>query len=275
MNIIERIKRVFSMIKLKSEKEVEIMRESALLVSKTLAMIAQEIGPGKTTLQLDKMAYDFIMDHGAKPGFLGLYDYKYTLCTSVNEEVVHGIPNDNPLKEGDIVSIDCGVLMNGFYGDHAYTFQIGEVSEEVKRLLKVTKESLYLGIKQAKSLNRIGDISYAIQEHAEKHGYGVVRELVGHGLGRKLHEDPPVPNYGKKRRGPLMRSGLVLAIEPMINMGSREVAQLDDGWTIITKDGKPSAHFEHNIAIVNGTPSILSDYNLIETELDKRNYPYV
>jgi len=230
-------------------------------------MLAAELKPGVTTLQLDRLAETFIRDHGGEPGFLGLYDFPNTLCTSVNAQVVHGIPNDVPLKEGDVVSIDCGVKMNGFYGDHAYTFAVGEVSEEVKKLLEVTKKSLYLGIEQMKTGNRIGDISYAIQSYTEAHGYGVVRELVGHGLGRSMHEKPEVPNYGRKGSGKRIKEGLVLAIEPMINLGTRHVQQLDDGWTIITRDRKASAHFEHDVAVVDGKPEILSTFDFIEEAL--------
>ncbi len=255
------------MIIYKSKEEIELIRESALLVSKTLGMLAKEVKPGVTTLYLDKLAEEFIRDHGGEPGFLGLYDFPNTLCTSVNAEVVHGIPNDRPLEEGDIVSIDCGVKMNGFYGDHAYTFAVGEVSDEVKQLLEVTKKSLYLGIEQMKKGNRIGDISHAIQAYTESFGYGVVRELVGHGLGRSMHEKPEVPNYGRKGSGKRIKEGLVLAIEPMINLGSRHVQQLEDGWTIITRDRKPSAHFEHDVAVVNGKPEILSTFDYIEEAL--------
>ena len=257
------------MIKLKSSEEIELMRESAQLVSKTLGMLALEIKPGTTTSYLDKLAETFIKDHQAFPGFLGLYDFPNSLCISVNEQVVHGIPNNKPLIEGDIVSIDCGVLKNGYYGDHAYTFPVGEVSEKVNRLLEVTKESLYLGIGQMLAGKRIGDVSFAIQSYTERHGYGVVRELVGHGLGREMHESPEVPNYGKRGRGPLMKNGLVLAVEPMINMGTRKVKQLSDGWTIVTADGLPSAHFEHNVAIVDGKPDILSTFDYIEQALEK------
>jgi methionyl aminopeptidase len=247
------------------------MRQSAQLVSKTLAMLASEIKPGVTTLYLDNLAEIFIRDHQAVPGFLGLYDFPNTLCMSVNEQVVHGIPNKKPLVEGDIVSIDCGVLQNGFYGDHAYSFAVGEISPEVQRLLDITKESLYLGIEQLTVGNRIGDVSFAIQRYTEKNGYGVVRELVGHGLGREMHESPEVPNYGKRGRGPAIKNGLVVAIEPMINMGTRKVKQLADGWTIVTADGKPSAHFEHNVAVVNGKPEILSTFDYIEEALEKVN----
>jgi methionyl aminopeptidase len=255
----------------KTREEIEIMRESALLVSRTLGMLACEIKPGVTTLYLDKLAEEFIRDHGGEPGFLGLYDFPNTLCVSPNEQIVHGIPNDIPLKEGDILSVDCGVLMNGFYGDHAYTFPVGEIVEEVKQLLKVTEESLYLGIEQAKAGNRIGDISFAIQQHTESHGYGIVRELVGHGLGRNMHEKPEVPNYGRKGSGKQIKEGLVLAIEPMINLGTRRVKQKRDGWTIVTADYKPSAHFEHDVAIVDGKPDILSTFKYIEEALNKND----
>lgn len=259
------------MIHYKSKEEIALMRESALIVSKTLGLMAEHIKPGVTPLELDKLAEEFIRDSGAKPGFLGLYDYPNTIITSVNEQVVHGIPTKRPLEEGDIVGLDCGALKNGYYGDHAYTFAVGEVSDDIKQLLKRTKKSLYLGIEQMVAGNRIGDISYAIQSYSESHGYGVVRELVGHGLGRKMHESPEVPNYGKRGKGPLIKEGLVLAIEPMINMGTRRVIQLSDGWTIVTADRKPSAHFEHDVALVNGKPEILSTYKYIEEALEKVN----
>lgn len=251
------------MIHYKSREEIEIMREAALVVSKTLGMLASEIKPGVTPLYLDKLAEEYIRAQGAVPGFLGLYDFPNTLCLSLNETVVHGIPTNKPLREGDIISVDCGAVLNGFYGDHAYTFAVGEVSEEIKRLLRVTEECLCKGIEQMKAGNRLGDIGYAIQKHAEDHGYGVVRELVGHGLGRKMHEDPQVPNYGRQGRGKKLQEGLVLAIEPMINMGTHRVKQLSDGWTINTADGMPSAHFEHDVAIVDGKPEILSTFNYI------------
>ncbi len=260
------------MIKLKTSEEIALMRQSAQLVSKTLGMLAAEIKPGVTTLYLDNLAETFIRDHHAIPGFLGLYDFPNTLCMSVNEQVVHGIPTKKPLVEGDIVSIDCGVLQNGFYGDHAYTFPVGEIAPEVQQLLDITKQSLYLGIEQMVAGNRIGDISFAIQHYTEKHGYGVVRELVGHGLGKEMHESPEVPNYGKRGRGPVIKNGLVLAIEPMINLGTKKVKQLKDGWTIVTADGKPSAHFEHNVALVNGKPEILSTFDYIEEALVKVNH---
>jgi methionyl aminopeptidase len=259
------------MIKLKSREEIELMRQSAQLVSKTLGMLASEIRPGVTTLYLDNLAENYIRDHQAVPGFLGLYDFPNSLCTSVNEQVVHGIPGNKPLLEGDIVSVDCGVLKNGYYGDHAYTFAVGEIDPKIQQLLEVTKKSLDLGIEQMLAGNRIGDISFAIQKYTERHGYGVVRELVGHGLGREMHESPEVPNYGKRGRGPVIKNGLVLAIEPMINLGTRKVKQLSDGWTIVTADGKPSAHFEHNVAVVDGKPEILSTFDYIEEALVKIN----
>lgn len=251
------------MIHLKTPEEIELMRESALIVSKTLGMLASEVKPGVTTLQLDALAESFIRDHGAEPGFLGLYDFPNTLCMSPNEQVVHGIPNNTPLAEGDIISIDCGALKNGFYGDHAYTFEVGEVSPEVKQLLEVTKKSLYIGIEQFKLGNRVGDVGYAIQEYTESFGYGVVRELVGHGLGRTMHEDPEMPNYGKRGRGKKFMEGQVVAIEPMINMGTHRIIQLNDGWSILTADKKPSAHFEHDVSIVNGKPQLLSTFDYI------------
>lgn len=251
------------MIQLKSKEEIEIMRESALIVSRTLGLLAKEVKPGVTTLFLDKIAEEYIRSQGAIPGFLGLYDFPNTLCMSPNSQVVHGIPNDKPLQEGDIISIDCGALKNGFYGDHAYTFAVGEIKEETKKLLEVTKQSLYEGIRQLKVGNRIGDVGYAIQKYCEDRGYGVVRELVGHGLGRKMHEDPEMPNYGKRGRGKKLVNGMVVAIEPMINLGTHRINHLSDGWTILTKDGKPSAHFEHNIAIVEGKPELLSTFKYI------------
>ncbi len=257
------------MIHYKSSEEIALIKESAQLVSKTLGLMAELIKPGITPLDLDKKADEFIRDHGGVPGFLGLYDYPNSIITSVNEQVVHGIPTKRPLQEGDIVGLDCGVLMNGYYGDHAYTFAVGEIAEDVKQLLKVTKESLYLGIEQAIAGNRIGDIGYAIQTYTESHGYGVVRELVGHGLGKRMHESPEVPNYGKRGRGPKIKNGVVIAIEPMINMGTRRVVQLQDGWTIVTADKKPSAHFEHNVAVVDGKPEILSTFKYVEEALAK------
>ncbi len=248
---------------LKSLEEITLLYKSAQLVSKTLGMLAKEIKPGVSTLFLDKIAEEFIRDHNGIPGFLGMYDFPNTLCVSTNHEVVHGIPNNKSLKDGDIVSIDCGVLMNNFYGDHAYTFEVGEVSDDIKRLLKITKESLYIGIDNFRIGNRVGDISYSVQKHNESQGYGVVKELVGHGLGKNLHEKPEVPNFGKRGSGKKFMNGMVLAIEPMINMGTDQVIQSPDGWTIETKDGMPSAHYEHNVALVDGKPILLSTFDFI------------
>lgn len=259
------------MIIYKTKEEIEIMREAAQIVSRTLGKIAEAIEPGITPLELDSIADNYIRSQNAIPGFLGMYDFPNTLCMSKNEEVVHGIPNNIPLKDGDIISVDCGALFEGFYGDHAYTFAIGNVSEEVLKLLEVTKECLMIGIEQARVGNRIGDIGYHIQKHAEDHGYGVVRELVGHGLGRDMHEDPHVPNYGKRGRGKKIKEGLVIAIEPMINMGTEKVVQLNDGWTIKTADGLPSAHFEHDVAIVDGKPDVLSTFKYVEEALKNKN----
>ena len=259
------------MITIKTREEIELMREAALSVSKTLGIVAKEIKPGVSTLYLDKIAEEYIRDNGGIPAFKG-YGHKKnpfpaTLCMSLNAAVVHGIPNDKPLEEGDIISVDCGVVKNGYFGDHAYTFGVGQIAPEVQKLLDVTKESLYVGIEQMKSGNRIGDISYAIQQYAEKHGYGVVRELCGHGLGKNLHEEPEVPNYGKRGDGPKLRDGMVLAIEPMINMGKRNIKFLNDGWTVLTSDGLPSAHFEHDVALIDGKPEILSTFKYVEEAL--------
>jgi len=251
------------MIVVKTREEIELMREAALVVSKTLGEVAKAIKPGVTTLELDKIAESCIRDQGAIPGFLGLYDFPNTLCMSPNEQVVHGIPNNTPLVEGDIISIDCGAIKNEFYGDHAYTFAVGDIDKETEKLLQVTKESLYVGIKEFKVGNRVGDVGYAIQNYCETHGYSVVRELVGHGLGRVMHEDPEMPNYGKRGRGKKFIEGMVVAIEPMINLGTKQIKQHRDGWTITTKDGKPSAHFEHDVAIIDGKPEILSTFGYI------------
>ncbi|PSG91618.1 type I methionyl aminopeptidase [Aurantibacter aestuarii] len=251
------------MIIAKTLEEIELMRESALIVSRTLGEVAKAIKPGVTTLQLDKIAEEYIRSQGAIPGFLGLYDFPNTLCMSPNSQVVHGIPNNTPLEEGDIISVDCGAIKNGFYGDHAYTFAVGEIDLETEKLLAVTKQSLYEGIKEFKIGNRVGDVGYAIQKYCEDHGYGVVRELVGHGLGRVMHEDPEMPNYGKRGRGKKFIEGMVVAIEPMINLGTKNIKQHRDGWTITTKDNKPSAHFEHDVAIVNGKPELLSTFKYI------------
>jgi methionyl aminopeptidase len=255
------------MIQIKSREEIELMRESALIVSKTLGEIAKAIKPGISTLELDKIAEEFIRDHGAIPGFLGLYDFPNTLCMSPNEQVVHGIPNSQPLQEGDIISVDCGALKNGFYGDHAYTFAVGEIDKDIKKLLDVTKESLYVGIRQFRAGNRVGDVGYAIQQFTEGHGYGVVRELVGHGIGREMHEDPEMPNYGRRGKGKKFAEGMVVAIEPMINLGTHKIKQFSDGWTIKTADNKASAHFEHDVAIVNGKPELLSTFKYVNEAL--------
>ncbi len=254
----------------KSDEEIELIRQNCLLVSKTLAHIAGHLKEGVLGADLDEMAETFIRDHGALPGFKGLYGCPSTLLISKNEVVVHGLPSDVPFQNGDIVSIDCGVYHNEFYGDAAYTFAIGEIDPDVMKLLVVTKDSLALGISQAKLDNRLGDVSHAIQHYTERvHGYSVVRDLVGHGLGRKLHEKPEVPNYGKRGRGIRLEEGLVIAIEPMINMGTKSVRQAKDGWTIYTKDKKPSAHFEHTIAVRKDGPDILSDHGIIEEVIDK------
>ncbi len=253
------------MIIYKTEAEVACMKEAATLVSKTLTEVAKVLKPGMTTLDIDKICAEFVKDNKAVPSFYNYRGYPHNVCASVNDVVVHGFPNDLPLKEGDIVSVDMGVILNGWHGDHAYTFILGDVSPEVLQLVRVTKESLYKGIEKATVNNRIGDIAYAIQEHTEhKYGYGVVRELVGHGLGKSLHEDPQVPNYGKRGTGPKMKENLVLAIEPMINLGSREVFTDEDGWTVRTRDGKPSVHFEHDVCIKRNKALILSDYSIIE-----------
>ncbi len=257
-------------VRIKTDEEVELIRLSSLLVGRTLAEVASRIQPGVTTLELDAVAETFIRDHGAEPGFKGYGGFPNTLCMSVNEAVVHGIPNDRPLLSGDVVSVDCGVLMNGFYGDSAYTFEVGEVSPEIHALLEATKECLNLAIEQAIVGKRIGDIGFAVQQHAEAQGYGVVRELVGHGLGRELHEAPEVPNYGRRGNGPRLMDGMVLAIEPMINLGGREVGQADDGWTIVTRDGLVSAHFEHDVVVRHDRADVLSSFKDIEDILNSK-----
>lgn len=258
------------MITYKTEEEIDKIRISSLLVAKTHAEVAKLIKPGVTGLELDKIAEEFIRDHGAVPAFKGYGGFPNSLCISPNAEVVHGIPNQIPVEEGSILSVDCGVVKDGYYGDSAYTYMVGEVDEETKKLLEVTKESLYKGIEQAVSGNRIGDISFAIQKYAEQHGYGVVRELVGHGVGKELHEDPQVPNYGKRGRGPVLKEGLVIAIEPMINLGTKNIRQYADGWTIKTQDLKPSAHFEHTIVVRKGKAEILSSFEFIEEILKQK-----
>jgi len=252
------------MLVYKTEKEIEIIRRNNQLVSRSLAEVAKLIKPGVTTLELDKRAEEFIRDNGAVPGFLGYGGYPNTLCTSVNDQIVHGIPSDYVLKDGDIISVDCGTYMEGYYGDTAYTFPVGEISDEIKSLLKTTKESLFKGIENAIEGKRIGDIGNAVQLHAESAGYSVVREMVGHGLGKNMHEAPEVPNYGRRGRGVIVKKGLVLCIEPMINLGNKYIKQDNDGWTIRTVDGKPSAHYELAIAVDKGKADILSTFEYIE-----------
>lgn len=259
------------MIYYKNAPEVEMMRQSALLVSHTLAEVAKILKPGITTLSIDVLIGNLIKDHNGIPSFLNFHGYPFNSCISVNDVVVHGLPGKSELKEGDIISVDTGILKNGYHGDHAYTFMIGKPCDKVVQLVRVTKESLYKGVEKAVVGNRLGDISYAIQEHTEKKcGYGVVRELVGHGLGKSLHEDPQVPNYGRRGTGPVLKDGLVLAIEPMINLGKKEVFTEKDGWTVRTKDGTPSVHFEHDVCVRRGKADILSNYAIIE-EAEKNN----
>jgi methionyl aminopeptidase len=253
------------MIHYKTPAEIELMRESAQLVSKTLAEAAKVLKPGVTTLQLDKLISEYIRDNGAVPSFLNYRGYPFASCISVNDVVVHGFPNDRALQAGDIISIDIGVIRKGYHGDHAYTFAIGDPGPEIMQLIRVTKESLYKGIEKAVAGGRVGDISFAIQEYTEKrYGYGVVRELVGHGLGRHLHEDPQVPNYGRRGTGAKLKEGMVLAIEPMINLGKKDIYTERDGWTVRTADHQPSVHFEHDVAIRKNKADILSDYSIIE-----------
>jgi methionyl aminopeptidase len=252
------------MIHYKNEEEIELIRESAEILSKAHGEIAREIKPGVKTSKLDKIAETYIMDNGGKPSFKGYNGFPYSLCISMNENVVHGFPSDQELKEGDIISVDAGVFYKGFHSDCAYTYPIGEVSPEVGELLKATKESLYIGIENAVAGNRIGDISNSIQTFVEQKGYTVVRELVGHGLGRDLHESPEVPNYGKKGRGAKIKKGLVIAIEPMINLGTKNVVQESDGWTIRTEDRMPSAHYEHTVVIHQDKTEILTTHKYLE-----------
>lgn len=256
------------MIYHKTQEEIESIRQSSLLVSRALAEVAKSIKPGVTTLQLDSVADQFIRDHGGIPAFLGYRGFPNSACISVNEVVVHGVPGNIELKEGDIVSVDVGVLLDGFYGDSAYTFAVGEISADKQQLLKITKESLDLGVQQARIGKRIGDIASTIQDYVEQHGYSVVRELVGHGVGKKLHEDPEVPNYGRRGSGAKLMEGLVIAIEPMVNMGKKNVLQGKDGWTIFTEDHKPSAHFEHTVAVTKNGPDILTTFEFIEEIVD-------
>jgi methionyl aminopeptidase len=259
------------MVYYKTSEQIEQLRRAALLVSRAHAEVAKAIRPGLPSRALDAIAEEVIRDHGAEPAFKGYQGFPWTLCISRNEEVVHGMPSEDPIREGDVLSIDCGVKLDGFYGDSAYSFQVGEGAEEVVSLLAATKESLYLAIDAAVAGNRLGDIGHAVQQHTEKErGYGVVRDLVGHGIGKSLHEEPQVPNYGKRGRGMKLQAGLVLAIEPMINLGTREVRQLADGWTIVTADGKPSAHYEHTVAVDKGRADVLSSFEPIE-EAERNN----
>lgn len=259
-----------SKIYYKSPEEIELIRESSLLVSKTLAEVAKIIAPGITTIALDKLAYEFIKDHGAVPAFLNYGGFPNSLCISPNDQVVHGFPNEYVIKEGDLISVDCGVIKNNFFGDSAYTFSIGEVDAEKQKLTKVTQECLNLAIEKAVVGMRIGDIAFAVQNHAETNGFGVVRELVGHGVGVKLHEKPEVPNYGKRGSGVKLEEGMVIAIEPMINAGTAAVKFWSDGWTVTTKDNRPSAHFEHTVAIKKGKADVLSTFSLIEEVLKEK-----
>lgn len=252
------------MISFKTEEELEILRENGLLVSKTLAEVGKHVKPGVTTLELNNIAEAYIRDHGAEPAFLGYGGFPYTLCISVNDVIVHGFASDYRLKEGDIISVDCGTRYKGFYGDSAYTFPVGTISDQDRDLLKVTKESLYLGVEKAISGNRIGDISFAIQDYVENRGYSIVREMVGHGIGKALHEGPEVPNYGKRGSGKKLSDGLVICIEPMVNAGSRSVVLHEDGWTLSTADKKNAAHFELMVAISGSTPRLLSTFEYIE-----------
>ena len=255
---------------LKTKDEIELMRKANQLVGATLAELSKHIRPGINTLQLDKIAEEFIRDHGAIPTFKGFPNpyggpFPASICTSVNEVVVHGIPNEKTvLSDGDIISIDCGTLLEGYNGDSCYTFCVGEVADDIKQLLTTTKEALYLGIEQAVAGHRVGHISHAVQQHCESNGYGIVRELTGHGIGRKMHEDPPIPNYGNPDEGPVLKDGMCIAIEPMVTLGTRQVWLLPDKWSIVTRDHKPAAHFEHTIAICDGKPEILSTFEEIE-----------
>ncbi len=257
-------------VTIKTEEEIDLLRKSSLLVGRTLAEIAKVIEPGVSTAKLDRLAEEFIRDNGAVPGFKGYGGFPATLCMSINEEVVHGIPGNRTINDGDVVSIDCGTLMNGFYGDSAYTFAVGNVKDEVLKLLEVTKESLYKGIEQAVTGKRVGDIGFAIQNHVEQFGYGVVRDLVGHGLGRNLHEKPEIPNFGRRGSGPKLQERMVIAIEPMITLGTFDIAQDPDGWTIRTLDNLPAAHFEHDVVIRRGKAEILSSFEFIEEVLRKK-----
>jgi len=255
---------------LKTEDEISLIRKSSLLIGETLAMLAPRVQPGVTTLELNAWAETFIRDHGAVPGFLGYKGYGFSICASVNEAVVHGVPNSSPLNNGDIVSVDIGIIKDGYWGDSAYTFAVGEISPELAELMKVTQRCLELAIEQSVAGKRIGDVSAAVQTEAEAHGYGVVRDLVGHGVGKNLHEPPEVPNYGRRGNGVMLTEGMVIAIEPMINLGTARVRQLKDGWTVVSADGKPSAHFEHTVAVRKGKAEVLSSFEMIEKALGQK-----
>ena len=256
----------------KTDHEIVLLKQSALLVSKVLAEVAEMIRPGVTTYELDARAEEFIRDNGGKPGFMGYKGYPNTLCTSVNSQIVHGVPSkETVLKDGDIISVDCGVELNGYFGDSAYTFEVGEVKESTKRLLRITKECLFLGIGRAIARYRIGDIAYTIQQHAERNGYSVVRELVGHGIGTQMHEKPEVPNHGRQGSGSRLQKNMVICIEPMINMGKRKVVEERDGWTVRTRDNLPSAHFELTVVIGEQRAEVLSTFDLIEEKLNNKN----
>lgn len=264
------------MVKLKTEEEIAFIKESSLILGKALAEAAKILKPGITGLEVDMQIETFIKDHGAVPSFKNYRGYPYSICYSTNDAVVHGFPTADVLKDGDIVSVDCGVYLNGFHSDSAYTFAIGEVSTKVAKLMKVTKECLYRGIENAAVGKRVGDIGYAIQSYAESNGFTVVRELVGHGLGKDLHEEPEVPNYGKRGNGPVLKANTVIAIEPMINMGKREIKTLRDGWTVATRDGEPSAHYEHTVVVRNGKAELLTTFEFVESEIkNNKNLTYI
>ncbi|WP_342647504.1 type I methionyl aminopeptidase [Mucilaginibacter sp. CSA2-8R] len=260
-----------SKIVYKTAEEIELIRQSAQLVSKTLGEVAKIVKPGVKTIELDRLAETFIRDNGGVPAFLNFHGFPYSLCISANDQVVHGFPGEHVLKEGDLISVDCGVVLNNFYGDSAYTFAIGEVSNEIRSLMRVTQECLIKGVEKAVTGMRVGDIGFAVQQHAEAHGYGVVKELVGHGVGTKLHEKPEVPNYGKRGSGAKLEEGMVIAIEPMINAGKAGVKFWKDGWTVSTVDGKPSAHYEHTVAVRKGVADVLSTFSYVEEVLAKNN----
>lgn len=260
-----------SKVILKTGEEIELIRKSADLLSRTLGELALKIRPGVKTIELDKLAYEFIHDHGATPAFLNYNGFPYSLCISVNDQIVHGFPGEHVLQDGDIISVDGGVVLNGFISDSAYTFAVGEVRQEVQMLLQATKEALNLGISQAIVGRRVGDVSHAIQEHIDRFGYGIVKELVGHGVGVELHEKPEVPNFGRRGNGPKLTEGMVIAIEPMVNLGRPGVKFWDDGWTVSTIDGKPSAHFEHTVAVSKGKADVLTSFSYIENNLNKNH----